>query len=143
MKNFLFVLVALFCSCETEDVIILNPSYIGPADLIITNLITGEVRQNTASVIINPTDDCITFRHGETLQLKFTPPEEYKKNKFTVNFQVLDIDTNVVNSPYIYEITLADDVPVGTYIATCSAMCEEWNEQSSSCKQSIAFRVEK
>lgn len=127
------------CNKVEQDVRIWS----GPANLTITNITTGVSRQNTASFVINldesPSD--IVFKHGDVLQLKFTPPEEYNKKSFSVDYQVLDKTVTITNSPYIYEITIDNDVPVGSYIVYCSAMCEEWSE-GSSCKQSIRFRVE-
>ena len=76
------------------------------------------------------------------MQLKFTPHEKYEKETFTVNFQVLDKKRQVNYSPYVYELTIADDVPVGTYLANCSAICE-LGSYKQTIKISILFRVEK
>ena len=129
----LFTIAFSFCACANES---FSLSYAGPADLTITNLSTGEVIQKSSEESTK-----LIFRHGDILQLKFTPPEEFEKKRFTVNFQVLDKESQVNQSPYLFELTSAEDVPVGTYVANCSAMCELWSENSS-CKQSIPFRVE-
>lgn len=116
--------------------------YMGPADLTITNLTTGEFRQVKSSVsITNEESANIVFKHGEVLQLKFTPPEDYKNRKFTVRYNCLNLNIQVSKPPYIYEITIAENIPTGLYVANCSAFCEDWDEISS-CKQSIKFSVE-
>lgn len=138
------MVLSMFClllvGCD-EDVV--SNVWNGPANLTITNVTTGESKQNTATYIINlgesPSD--IVFKHGDVLQLKFTPPEGYNKKSFSVDFQVLDKTATITSSPYVFEITIDNDVPVGSYIVYCSAMCKEWSE-GSSCKQSIRFRVE-
>lgn len=134
-----FALMLVGCGKLEQDVNIWS----GTANLTITNVTTGESKQNTSTYTINigvsPTD--IVFKHGDVLQLKFMPPEDYKNKSFSVDYQVLDKTATITSSPYIYEITIDDDVPVGSYVVYCSAMCEEWSE-GSSCKQSIRFRVE-
>lgn len=139
LSVFLFVLLSLL-SCSEEVSVI---GWAGPADLTITNLTTGDSRQDKSSITVsNKSPNDIVFRSGDVLQLKFTPPEDYKKDQFTVTFGILDVNPIVKVSPYIYEMKIEDDVPVGSYIATCSAICEKWSE-GSSCTQSIRFRVEK
>lgn len=137
--SIIFIVGAVSC----DDITITGWS--GPADLTITNLTTGESYRNVSTVSINlggaSNENEVIFHRSDVLQLKFTPPKEYKKRKFQVEFQVLDVVINVTESPYTYEIAIPGDTPVGSYVAFCSAMCEDWTE-GSSCKQHIAFRIE-
>lgn len=129
------VLVCVCCAPESHDII----AYQGPADLTVTNLTTGESYRETSTINLGETPE-IVFRHGDVMQLKFTPPEKYENTKFTVNYQLLDINTLIRNSPYIFEMTIADDVPIGSYYIYCSAMGEDWDNQSH-CIQTLDFRV--
>ena len=115
----------------------------GPADITVTNLTTGEsVRDNyTVVAYINGTPKDFIFHHGDEMRIQFTPPAGYEKKAFSVSFSVLDKQVVVDKSPYAYELTIPDDVPVGDYEIDCSAMCKEWSE-GSSCRQAISFRVE-
>lgn len=129
----------LSISCDKNSSI---NTWIGSADLIITNLTTGDSRHNTKEYLIDGEINHIVFRHGDNLQLKFTPPDDYKKKKFTVRYKLFDLDIEVHQSPYIYELIIPEYIPIGSYLVVCSAMCEDWDDQSS-CTQAISFRVEK
>ena len=73
------------------------------------------------------------------MQMKFTPPKEYKNTQFSVDFSVLDRHVVLNESPYTSELTIPDDVPVGTYKVACTAKGSNWE---TSISQSLSFRVE-
>ena len=138
------LLVSLILSCVSCDKIFnlsIN-SYTGPAELTITNVTTGESRTEQGAVVYVGEGDpkAYHFKHGDVMQLKFTPPEKYQKDSFSVDYEVFDVKVTIIDRPYIYELNISEDIPVGTYFVKCSAMCDKWT--SGSCKQEMEFRVD-
>ena len=117
-------------------------SFTGPAHLVVTNINTGEVHEETSILIIytggSPND--MIIKRGETIEIKFIPPESYKDHKFNVNIVFLDKDVNIDNHPYSIRVTIDDNVPIGSYPIYCSAMCHDWSDESS-CEQSMGVRI--
>ena len=113
-----------------------------PADLTITNLSTGEYCNKRKKIEIEDSPYDILCRHGDIIQLKYVPPEDYKHDNFKVRYWILDIDTTIIYSPYIYEMVIDEKVPKGSYPIVCSVMCDKWTENLSSSYQRAIFRVE-
>lgn len=135
-------MVMALTSCTQSIIKIEQVAWFGAADLTITNLDTGDTYQQTttATIIIGGQPaEYILFAPGERMRLQFTPPKDYAKEKFSVNFKVLDYDVNVTKSPYVYEFTIPENSMNGDYAASCSAMCEAWD--AGSCTQSITFGI--
>jgi len=131
----------LFCaSCSLLDG---TDLYSGFAEMTLTNVTTGESRTEQGAVVYIGDGDpkAYHFKRGDVMRLGFTPPKEYEKSKFSVVYEIFDIIATVTERPYEYELTVSEDIPVGTYSVTCSAMCEKWMD-SSSCSQTMTFRVD-
>lgn len=114
--------------------------YQGPADLTITNLTTGSSIRKTSTITIGGKPEELELHHGDRIELLFLPPEKYENKDFDVDFYVFNQVYTVSEKPYILELTVDDNVAVGSSIVTCSAMCRIWQQQSS-CKQGISVVV--
>ena len=138
MKHKLAVLLCLSFLCSCSFNLNLNKvSY--SAEFTIANVNTGKVLNSSSA-----SSYYLMFKHGEMMRIQFLPPN---KNAYRVRIKVLDIDTTIEKYPYIYEMTIPDDVPVGSYMVICSAQSYSVGENNTYnntiCKeQSVGFRIE-
>lgn len=129
------------CSVDSEFSLYIRDVVNVPADLTVTNLTTGESCQKKSTIEIGGDPYDMVFHHGERMQLLFSPPDKYKKEDFLVTYKILDIDTIISKSSYLFELTIDNEVPIGSYPISCSAMCDEWADNSS-CVQTVLIRIE-
>lgn len=133
-------IITFFGACESGS--LRQYTYHGPAHLIVTNIDTGEVREESSSlgIYIGGAPEDLTIKHGETLEIKFIPPQGFKDHKFDVNILFLDKDFTIHDEPYSIRVTIGNNVPVGSYPIYCSAMSLDWSDESS-CKQSMGIKI--
>lgn len=115
MCTVLMCLCVVFSSCS-EDIEVVN-LYSNKADFVVENLMTGEKDQNLGGVL--------NVKNGDVLEMVYTPGKEYRKFKWTVDFELFSKETQTVEkSPYSFLYTVSGMNP-GEYVIECMATIKE------------------
>lgn len=123
IRNLLMCAVA-FCmsfvlsSCS-EDIEINNIDFISNnANFVVVNKSTNEST--------NSSNAPLAVKNGDELELTYTPPQEYSKYSWKVDFEIDEIKTlSVSKSPYTSTYTVPNMEAGSKIMISCSAVIEQ------------------